>query len=135
MVEAKLTGKSTSAIAQAEGLSRDWAARELESPESRQIIAALVDRSFERVQKLYFRILDVIEEAAKADRVVNSPLGILNLGADHYARLTAAKRYIELVTAGRPTPRAPYEAREKRTITLQELERLVTDAKNGGLVQ
>src|SRR2546425_4214147 len=82
MVEAKLAGTSTSAIARAEGLSRDWAARELDSGESRQIIAELVDRNFERIATLYEQTLGVIEAAFQADRVAVTPAGVVTIGAD-----------------------------------------------------
>jgi hypothetical protein len=116
IVAGKIAGHSTCAIARSEGLSRDWAAKELGSPECRQILASLVDPTLERIAELYKAVLDTIEAAMKADKMVVAAGRALNLGPDHYARLTAVKRFLELLTAGRPvrstsekrrTPTAP----------------------------
>jgi DNA-binding GntR family transcriptional regulator len=117
-------------------LSRDWTRQELASAESRQILAGMVDRAFARAQKLFERSLSAIEEAFQADRLQPGPKGsILVIGPDHYARLTAAKRFIELMTAGRAAPKAPDREQERRTLTLQEIEKAVQEAKAAGVVQ
>jgi hypothetical protein len=125
MVEAKIMGQSTSAIARAEGLSRDWAAKELQTGESRQILAALVDSNMQRIAAIYAAVLDTIEAGMRAEKTALYLGGAVSMGPDHYARLTAAKRFLELVTMGRPTPRAPDEGHAQKTITLEELEKLV----------
>jgi len=129
MAAGKIAGHSTSAIARAEGVSRDWAAKELGSSECRQILASLVNGTLERLAQLYNTTLDTIEAGMKADKVVVANGCKLNLGADHYARLTAAKRFMELLTAGRPVPRAPGDSAAPKTITLEELERLIEQNK------
>jgi hypothetical protein len=46
----------------------------------------------------------------------------IDLGPDHYARLTAVDRLIRLLTAGRRVPRAVEAKKEDGTMTLGELE-------------
>ena len=92
MVAGKIAGHSTCAIARSEGLSRDWAAKELGSPECRQILASLVDPTLERIAELFKAVLDTIETALKADKMVVAE-GPELLGPDHYGRLTAVKRF------------------------------------------
>lgn len=125
MVAAKIAGASTTSIARAEGLSRDWTAKELASAECRQILAGLVDGNLQRIAALFTQTLTAIGEAMRADKVVFAEGCAMNLGADHFARLTAAKRFLELVTLGRAPLKAPEEGKGDRTITLEELERLV----------
>jgi hypothetical protein len=50
------------------------------------------------------------------------------LGPDHFARLTAAKRLLELVTTGRPTPKAPEKPEKQTGLTLEQLEELVSNS-------
>jgi hypothetical protein len=40
---------------------------------------------------------------------------------DHYARLAAAKRFLDLVLAGRPVAKAPDDSEESKQVTLEEL--------------
>src|SRR2546425_10032500 len=94
MAAGKIAGHSTSAIARAEGVSRDWAAKELGSSECRQILASLVNGTLERLAQLYNTTLDTIEAGMKAEKGVVANGGKLNLGADHYARLTAAQPFL-----------------------------------------
>src|SRR5207245_10214458 len=102
MAAGKIAGQSTSAVARAEGVSRDWATQELGSVECRQILVSLVNGTLERMAQLFKTVLDTIEAGMKADKMVVAKEMTVNLGADHYARLTAAKRFLELVTAGPP---------------------------------
>ena len=129
MAAGKIAGQSTSAIARAEGVSRDWAAKELGSVECRQILVSLVNGTLERMAQLFKTVLDTIEAGMKADKMVVAKGMTVNLGADHYARLTAVKRFLELLTAGRPVPRAPDDCAAPKTITLQELELLIKQNK------
>jgi hypothetical protein len=73
--------------------------------------------------------LKTIQEALKATRVVWCEGKMRELGADHFARLTAAKRLIELVTAGRPTPQSPKSKAIQKTVTLEELEKMLLERK------
>ena len=67
MAAGKIAGQSTSAIARAEGVSRDWAAKELGSVECRQILVSLVNGTLERMAQLFKTVLDTIEAGMKAD--------------------------------------------------------------------
>jgi hypothetical protein len=51
---------------------------------------------------------------------------IINGGPDHYAWLAAAKHFRDFLAAGRPVPRQP-ENQERKTLTLDELRRIVED--------
>jgi hypothetical protein len=53
------------------------------------------------------------------------------LGPDHFARLTANKRLIELVTTGRPTPKAPEKLEKQTGLTLEQLKELVGNSTPG----
>ena len=70
MAAGKIAGQSTSAIARAEGVSRDWAAKELGSVECRQILVSLVNGTLERMAQLFITVLDTIEAGMKADKMV-----------------------------------------------------------------
>ena len=67
MAVGKIAGQSTSAIARAKGVSRDWAAKELGSVECRQILVSLVNGTLERMDQLFKTVLDTIEAGMKAD--------------------------------------------------------------------
>ena len=103
MLASKLAGQSTSAIARAEGLSRDWVAQELAAPDCQQIILGLVKNDLARIGRLWTMTLDVIEEAYKANKTAMYLGEPVDLGEDHFARLTASKRFLDVVSLGRPT--------------------------------
>jgi len=129
MVERKLSGQSTSAIARAEGLDRGWAGKELASDECRQIILDLVRSQEARIGRMFSKTLDVIEEAYKAKSIVHFQGSRLTLGPDHYARLTASKRFLDVVSLGRPTAKAAEGAGNEGGITLAELKRRIEESK------
>ena len=58
MAAGKIAGQSTRSIARAEGVSRDWAAKELGSVECRQILVSLVNGTLERMAQLFKTVLD-----------------------------------------------------------------------------
>jgi hypothetical protein len=119
---AVVAGTPLAQVARTEGLSRTWISREANATETRQIIAALVDHELDRLVVLFQRMLTVIEEAFGATRPGITEDGQrYDLGPDHYARLTAAKRFIELVTAGRPVPKAPDPSAQNRQPTWAEI--------------
>ncbi len=86
-----------------------------------------------RVRDLFAKTLIVIGEAMQAKKVAVSMGGAVDLGADHYARLTACKRLLELLTVGRPTPHPPDEKTGGHQITYEELERIVKENKAVGV--
>jgi hypothetical protein len=125
MLAAKLAGKSTAAIARAERLSRQWARREMASDDCRQIIVELVDADVERIAKLFSLALDTIEDAFGAVQLAQFQGCPVELGPDHWCRLAAAKRLLELVAAGRPMPKPPEDLKRSGKVTLPELEALL----------
>jgi hypothetical protein len=129
MTAAKAAGVPTAAIAKTEGVSRGWASQELASDESRQILAGLVQQDMATVRDLFAATLRTIGEAMKAEKVVWANGGAARLGADHYARLTACKRLLELVTLGRPPAKPAEDEGKARLLTLAELEEIVKAGK------
>jgi hypothetical protein len=127
---ASLAGEHITTIAENEALSREWVRRELASDECCQIITGLVNRQHDWVIELVSLTMKAIQEALKATRAVWCEGQMRELGPDHFARLAAAKRLIELVSAGRPTPKAPEREVKRKGITLQELEELAEANKN-----
>ena len=68
----------------------------------------MVNRHVGRIDALITRLLEVIEEALEARLLrVGRNGAVVDLGPDHYARLTAVDRLIKLLTAGRPVPKSP----------------------------
>ena len=103
-----IRGKSLAAIAREEGVSRQTISKQAASNEVQQIVVAAVNGQRERISALFDRLLDVIEEAFEAKLLrVGRNGAVVDLGPDHYARLTAVDRMIKLLTAGRPVPKAP----------------------------
>lgn len=87
-----VSGKPIAGIARETGVSRSWASREANSPQTKVLIAELLDEHRDRVRKLVGKALDVIDDAFTAKDGKDK---------DHRVRLLAAKRIIELATAGR----------------------------------
>ncbi len=127
MVGAKLAGATTAAIARAEGLSRDWTGQELGSDECRQIVLDLVAAHRLRIARLFDKTLESIDQAFKADKVIGTPTGRRNLGADHFARLAAGKRLLEVISLGRPTAQARDQGKHPKRITIEELRAIVAE--------
>lgn len=131
LAAAIVAGKTVTQAAAEAGISRAWASRELRQPETRLEIAALLEAHRERIHALVARSLDVIAEALKADRVALDRDGAaVNLGADHYARLQAVKRLVELCAAAQPVER--YEQRTSGGLTLEELRAMVLRYRRAG---
>jgi hypothetical protein len=122
MLAQKMAGKSLTAIARAEHLSRGWVRHELDSDDCRQVILRAVNRDRAQVVVVYVQTVQSIEEAFQAQSIVQYQGKPVVLGPDHYARLAAAKRFIDLVTAGRPVAKAPDDSEKSKQVTLKELE-------------
>ena len=116
MAGAAIAGETITSIARNEALSRDWVRRELASDQRRQIITGLVYHQHDWVIELVSLAMNAIQESLQATRAVWCEGKLRDLGPDHFARLTAVKRLIELVSSGRPTPKALAKKRgtEKR---------------------
>ena len=127
MAGAALAGEHITTIAQNEALSREWVRRELASDECSQIMTGIINHQNNWIIELVSQTLKAIQEALKATRVVWSDGKMRELGPDHFARLTAAKRLIELVTTGRPTPKSPETKVKPKGVTLPELEALLKE--------
>jgi hypothetical protein len=89
----------------------------------RQIVVAVVNGELDRIGQMFVHLLGVIAEALDA-RVIRAGKDgePVDLGPDHYARLTAVDRLIKLLTAGRPVPKAVEAKKEDGTMTLAVLE-------------
>jgi hypothetical protein len=135
MVAKAVAGRSKAAIARDEGLSRQWIARELASPESRQIITAAVNHYLPRIARMFASALGVLEKALQANSIVIFKGEPVTLGPDHYARMVAVKRLTELMAAGRPPAKAPSEAAQDQGLTLEQLEALVNGKAKKPAVQ
>jgi hypothetical protein len=98
---AVVAGQSITATARQLGISREWASRVANAPETQQIIASLANAHLERLYDLFDAALTVIERAYRARRrkVLNNG-EIIDVGPDHYARLAAFGRLVQILTAG-----------------------------------
>ena len=84
-----------------------------------------------RISSLFGQVLTSIEEAFTATRPGITKDGErYDLGPDHYARLAAAKRFIELVTAGRPIPKAPEPQATNRLPTWTEFQSMLQASRS-----
>lgn len=116
---ALLQGKTVTEVAKSEGLSRSHVSREANAPETRLLMAELLAAHRGKVARLVGKALTRIDLAldAHATEIVISDQersktktghtkekrkyqSILT-GVDHYARMTAAKRLVEMIAAAR----------------------------------
>lgn len=139
---AAVAGTPVAETAAAESLARETVSRERSAPETRLEIARLLDRQFDQVSALVPRSLDAIADALGANayqahkftkttatvdkdgakQVTKSDeISIVEIGPDHYARLTAAKRMIELLLAGRPAPKDSGSTSPQGICTLDQI--------------
>ncbi len=132
---AKLAGRPTAAIARAEKLDRGTVAKDLASDECQQIVFALVERSRAQIERLFVQGLEAIEDALIATRTAVTQGAVVDLGPDHFARLAATKRLLEVISLGRPTAKAPVDAGRRASITLAELEQIVAERKQQLVIQ
>jgi hypothetical protein len=99
---ALLAGKTVTEVAKREGISREWASKEANSREVRLAMADLLARHKKQIARLVGKSLNVIDKALVADKKVPDKEGhAVNLGSDHFARLTAVKRLVEMVAAAK----------------------------------
>ena len=78
-------------------MSRSWASREVNAPGTRNLIAELLEPHRERLNELFDRTLDVIEDAMKARKFLVVNRVLVGVGPDHYARLEAVKMFTLLM--------------------------------------
>lgn len=99
---ALLAGKTVTEVAKREGISREWASKEANSREVRLAMADLLARHKKQIARLVGKSLNVIDKALVAGKFVADKKGFaLGLGPDHFARLTAVKRLVEMVAAAK----------------------------------
>lgn len=104
LAAAAIAGTPRATIARKEQISRSWASRETNAPETRLLIAHLLDEHEAKVRELIPKALAVIEEGLRAEMLIVTRVGDgieLNTVPDHRVRLLAAKRLLELGLAGR----------------------------------
>lgn len=126
VAESLVQGKTVTQIAEEEGISRAWASGIANSAGVQQIITGLVNSRGERVRAIFDKTLDVIEDSYTARRAATFEGGVIDLGPDHYARLTGAKRFLELTLAGRVAPKEA-DPTEGRTMTMDQVKALLAE--------
>jgi hypothetical protein len=140
-------GKTAFQIAAEESISRSWASKEANAPSTRLAIAALLDRHRDVVEPLITEALTVIKQSLSAaqfsvqkittidliEKVRRDEIRIVEVGPDHYARLTGAKRLIELLLAGRPAIKQ--EEDSPGLCTLDQLQAALRSVPKDGSVQ
>ena len=71
--------------------------------------------------------LAVIKHAFRARRKVINKGEVVDLGPDHYARLAAVGRLVQILTAGRAVPKPKEKKQENVWVDHNELRRLVRE--------
>lgn len=118
-------GKSVTAIAKNEGVSRATASKTANSPEVQLLITSLVEAERVKIRDLFQQGLTAVGESFQASRTIVTQLGeVVDGGPDHYARLTGVKCLTQLLTAGRQAVRPEPAARQ--TLTLEDLKQLAS---------
>jgi hypothetical protein len=133
-----LEGKAPGEVAREQGISRAAAFKDAASPECRLLIAKALDGHAARIDALLVKSLDSIEAAlgaCKFQLVVTETTKdaagetrshkSIEVGVDHYARMTAVRRLIDLCLAGRPTPKPDEGPKEIQTITFEQFKTLL----------
>jgi cobalamin biosynthesis protein CbiD len=77
------TGGSIAAAARELGISREWASKIANAPETQQIIASLAQAHAERIYDLFAEALKVIQQAFRARRRALRKGEVVDLGPDH----------------------------------------------------
>ena len=125
-----IQGKSLATIACEEGVSRQTIRKQSAADDVRQDNSRRGQRR--AGQNRPDARLGVIEEAFDARLIRLGKDGeLVDLGPDHYARLTAVDWFIKLLTAGRPVPKAVELTKGGETMMLAEREARVV-GKAGG---
>jgi hypothetical protein len=122
-------GGSIAAAARELGISREWASRITNAPETQQIIASLAQAHLERIYDLFEQALHVIQQAFRARCRGLQQGQVIDLGPDHYARLAAVGRLVQILTAGRPMPRAEEKKEEPRQVTVDDIRAFIEPRK------
>jgi hypothetical protein len=86
----------------------------------------LLAGELERVHQQFDEGLTAIRQAFRAPRRALHKGEVIDLGPDHYARLAAVGRLVQILTAGRPVPKPP-EKPERPKLTLADIARLLEE--------
>ena len=97
IAEAIVQGSKIAAVARTLGVSRSWASREANAPETRVVLNALVQRRAEAVKRQIDAALTTIENALKA--TIIGPPGQTVCVPDHGIRLEACSVFIKLISS------------------------------------
>lgn len=125
-----LAGRKITQIAADQGLSRATASKLANSPAVQLLVTALVEVERTQIRALFKKGLKAVEESFRAKRYTVYEGAKIDLGPDHFARLTGVKRLTELLTAGR-TAQKP-DPPPRKTITVDELRQVLYEAENPG---
>jgi hypothetical protein len=102
-----VSGKTMTAIAREEGISRQWASREAHSPAMQQILVPLLEAHSEELGAMFGSALEAMKAAMQARRVVTRRVKNakgkmtekqLDLGPDHWAALAGVKAFTKFWT-------------------------------------
>ncbi len=126
-----LAGKSITDIARGEGVSRATASRLGNSPEVQLLVTSLVEAERTKIRGLFTKALNAIQASFEANRTGIYEGAKVDLGPDHFARLTGVKRLTEVLTAGR-TSQKP-DPPQKKTFTLDDLKQALSEAQTARL--
>lgn len=121
-----IAGESVATLARTEGVSRSYASTIANGSTVTQIIGELLREEAELVGTLFRKSLSAIQDALRAERFVVIDKVLTPLGADHFARLTAAKRAMEFIVAGRMNPKQDDESGDK-PLTASEFKKLLAE--------
>jgi len=129
-----VAGKAVAEVARETGISRQWASREAQQPETQVELATFLAEHQLALRGLVARAVSVIGEGLGATKVVATKEGgALDLGPDHYARLQAVKRLIELVTAGQArVPTGGDQPSDPTLLTMDRLRAVFERGNRGG---
>ena len=99
IVEALVQGIKIAAVARRLGVSRSWASREANAPETRLMLVALFERHAQRMGQLLDQALTTIEVALQATKQIRFSGQVLEI-PDHRIRLEAAGLLVRLLATG-----------------------------------
>lgn len=119
------------AIARQERVSRATASKLGNSPEVQLLITSLVESEGVRIRGLFNKALTTVEESFSAIAKAMYEGVPVELGPDHYARLTGVKCLTALLTAGRSAQKP--EPPAKKTFTLDDLKQALQEAQTAGV--
>lgn len=138
VAQAKSAGLSATAIARSEGISRQWVHALLNSPSVEQIIVRLTnERALQLADAWEYAIAAIVDclTATKSAAIQirnedkSTSVEVVDLGPDHYARMTGVKRLLELTIAGRPVPKPPEGEESGRKLTWDEWRTMLAESE------